>query len=89
MELVNVLRRNRDNQSDRGVIQNESTSCIRRYHGLLKCELSQSLVGIYLHGSMAMGCFTPQQSDIDILTIVKDELPNDMYKIIAREIIRL
>ena len=22
---------------------------------LLKCELSQSLVGIYLHGSMAMG----------------------------------
>ncbi|MCY7483233.1 aminoglycoside adenylyltransferase domain-containing protein [Paenibacillus alvei] len=52
---------------------------------LLKCELSQSLVGIYLHGSMAMGCFTPQQSDIDLLVIVKEKLP----KIIAREIIRL
>jgi len=32
MELVNVLRRNRDNQSDRGVVQNESTSCFRPYH---------------------------------------------------------
>ncbi len=38
---------------------------------------------------MAMGGFPPQQSDIDILVFVKEKLPNDMYKIIAREIIRL
>ncbi|MCY9533355.1 nucleotidyltransferase domain-containing protein [Paenibacillus sp. UNC217MF] len=37
---------------------------------LPKCDLSQSLVGIYLHGSLAMGFFPPQQSDIDILIIV-------------------
>lgn len=42
---------------------------------LLKCELSQSLVGIYLHGSMAMGYFTPQQSNIDILVIVLENDP--------------
>ncbi|TQR47324.1 nucleotidyltransferase domain-containing protein [Paenibacillus popilliae] len=62
---------------------------MRRYHGLLKCDLSQSLVGNYLHGSMAMGCFTPQQSDFDLLVVVKEKLPKDTYKNIAREIIRL
>ncbi|WP_231586877.1 hypothetical protein [Paenibacillus sp. E194] len=36
-----------------------------------------------------MGCFTPQQSDIDLLVIVKEKLPKDTYKNIAREIIRL
>lgn len=84
MELVNMLRRNRDNQSDRGNIL-----VLDHIANLLKCDLSQSLVGIYLHGSLAMGCFTPQQSDIDLLVIVKEKLPKDTYKIIAREIIRL
>jgi len=29
--------------------------------------LEDSLVGIYLHGSAAMGCFNPAKSDIDLL----------------------
>ncbi|CRZ34064.1 streptomycin 3'-adenylyltransferase [Herbinix hemicellulosilytica] len=40
--------------------------------------LSDNLVGIYLHGSAAMGCFNPQKSDIDIITVVKDELTDDV-----------
>lgn len=31
--------------------------------------LGNNLVGIYLHGSLAMGCFNPQRSDIDLLAI--------------------
>jgi streptomycin 3"-adenylyltransferase len=30
-----------------------------------------NLLGVYLHGSLAMGCFNPATSDIDILAVVK------------------
>ncbi|BBI33547.1 aminoglycoside adenylyltransferase domain-containing protein [Cohnella abietis] len=56
---------------------------------LLKEELSQSLTGIYLHGSMAMGCFNPTQSDIDILVIVKGKQSIATYKKIANQLINI
>jgi len=56
---------------------------------LLKNELSESLIGIYLHGSMAMGCFNPLQSDIDILVLVKEGQSKATYKKIANELIHL
>jgi len=31
--------------------------------------LGSNLVGVYLHGSLAMGCFNPHASDIDVLVI--------------------
>ncbi len=34
--------------------------------------LGDNLVGIYLHGSAAMGCFNDKKSDIDLLTVVSD-----------------
>jgi streptomycin 3"-adenylyltransferase len=33
--------------------------------------LHENLLGIYLHGSLAMGCFNPYSSDIDFIVIVK------------------
>lgn len=48
------------------------------------CSILQgNLVGIYLHGSLAMNCFNPYSSDIDFLVIVK-EAPtfNDMRGLI-------
>lgn len=36
--------------------------------------LNEHLVGIYLHGSLAMGCFQPSRSDIDFLVVVDDML---------------
>ncbi|WP_366295795.1 aminoglycoside adenylyltransferase domain-containing protein [Paenibacillus sp. AN1007] len=41
---------------------------------LFKEELKGNLIGIYLHGSLAMGCFNPNKSDIDFLVIVKEKL---------------
>lgn len=35
--------------------------------------LRENLVGIYLHGSLAMGCFT-EKSDLDLLVLVKNPL---------------
>ena len=31
-------------------------------------------MGIYLHGSLALGCFNPKVSDIDFLIVVRDKL---------------
>lgn len=38
--------------------------------------LRDHLVGIYLHGSLAMGCFNPQKSDLDLILVVKDDIPD-------------
>jgi hypothetical protein len=36
--------------------------------------LGDNLIGIYLHGSLAMGCFNPGMSDIDLLVRVREPL---------------
>jgi hypothetical protein len=35
----------------------------------LSCLLTEHLIGIYLHGSLAMGCFNPHHSDLDLLVM--------------------
>ena len=32
------------------------------------------LIGVYLHGSMAMGCFNPDKSDIDLMIIIEENI---------------
>lgn len=47
------------------------------------------LTGVYLHGSLAMGCFNPQKSDLDLLLVV-DEEPSDEAKLAFMEqVVRL
>jgi len=38
---------------------------------------NQQFVGLYLHGSLALGDFDPQHSDIDFLVITREDLPED------------
>ena len=40
------------------------------------CEerIGENLVGIYIHGSLAFGCFDPSVSDIDFLIVVQENL---------------
>lgn len=45
--------------------------------------LGPNLVGIYLHGSLATGCFNPQCSDIDLLVIVRDSMPVSTKRVLA------
>lgn len=40
--------------------------------------LAKNLVGIYVHGSIAFGCFNWQKSDIDFLVVVKTPLSQDV-----------
>ncbi len=39
--------------------------------------LGENLVGVYLHGSLAMGCFQPRKSDIDLLVVVEGPIPQE------------
>ena len=38
--------------------------------------LVDCLTGVYLHGSAAMGYFQPQKSDVDLLIVVENALPD-------------
>jgi predicted nucleotidyltransferase len=40
----------------------------------LEERLGGNLVGVYLHGSLALGCFNPQRSDIDFLVVTSRRL---------------
>ncbi len=36
--------------------------------------LGKALTGVYLHGSLAMGCFNPEKSDIDLILVINGEM---------------
>ena len=51
--------------------------------------LGDNLVGIYLHGSLAMGSFNPDASDVDFLVVTKTTLTPEKRKELAQAMIRL
>lgn len=55
------------------------------FNDLLKSFVTQSqnilgdnLIGIYLHGSAVMGCYNEKKSDIDLLVVVEETIPNNI-----------
>ena len=46
---------------------------IGRIADLFARVLGENLVGIYVHGSLAFGCFTWETGDIDLIIVVKNE----------------
>ena len=44
---------------------------IGRFLLALREILKDNLIGVYLHGSLAMGCFNPRRSDVDLLAVTK------------------
>jgi predicted nucleotidyltransferase len=45
--------------------------------------LAQNLVGIYLHGSLAMGCFNPERSDLDLLVLTREGMTVEVKRRVA------
>ncbi len=54
----------------------------------LTTMLSGNLVGIYLHGSLAMGCFNPERSDIDLLAVIFHGMPVEIKRDIVGLLLR-
>lgn len=51
--------------------------------------LGDNLVGIYLHGSLALGGFNPQRSDIDLLVVTHHALSPGEKRAAAETVLRL
>lgn len=47
------------------------------------------LTGVYLHGSMAMGCFRPEISDIDLLVVTETELDSSEKLAFMEQVVAL
>lgn len=47
------------------------------------------LTGIYLHGSMAMGCFQPDKSDIDLIIVIKNSITDNQKLKFMNEVAEL
>ena len=51
--------------------------------------LSDTFVGFYVHGSLTMGCFNFEQSDIDFLVVVNEPLDRHTKRALADILIQL
>jgi predicted nucleotidyltransferase len=49
----------------------------------LRDVLSEGIAGVYLHGSLALGCFNPALSDIDVLVVTKRSLTSTEREALA------
>ena len=51
--------------------------------------LCTNLVGIYLHGSLAMGCFNPAASDIDIIAVIDGSITDEKKLKFMERVVKL
>jgi len=66
---------------------NKSTQIfINGFIELLKANLNNNLIGIYLHGSLAMDSYFPPKSDIDIIAVVNEKLEPKLAKSLNKSI---
>jgi predicted nucleotidyltransferase len=49
----------------------------------LRAALVENLTGVYLHGSLAMACFNPARSDVDLLVITCQAMPVETKRDLA------
>lgn len=47
------------------------------------------LTGVYLHGSMAMGCFNPDKSDIDLIIVIENDITDEQKLKFMNEVVEL
>ena len=62
------------------MISLQTDSLINSFVEQSKEILRDNLVGVYLHGSLVMGCFNPQKSDIDLIIVVDEPLSDSVKK---------
>src|SRR5262245_8202997 len=51
--------------------------------------LADQLVGIYLHGSLALGCFNPSRSDLDLLVVTHTGMPVEIKRELGQLLLEL
>jgi predicted nucleotidyltransferase len=56
---------------------------VRRLARKMEELLGKDLVGLYLHGSAAMGAFVPSRSDVDVLAVTRVSISSEAKRAIA------
>ncbi len=59
------------------------------FTALCETVIGNLLTGIYLHGSMAMDCFNPDKSDIDLLVVMENSITGEQKLSLMEEIVKL
>lgn len=62
---------------------------IDEFVSVAKDIFGKQLTGIYLHGSLAMGCFNPEKSDIDLIIIIENDISNTQKMLFMKQVVRL
>jgi len=52
-------------------------------------QLEGNLIGAYLHGSLALGCFNPTTSDIDLLVLTHHKIPLSTKKALVHSFLSI
>jgi len=57
----------------------EVNDLIQRLLKEVKCVLGEQFIGMYIHGSLAVGDFNPKNSDVDFLVVTKEMVTEDLF----------
>jgi streptomycin 3"-adenylyltransferase len=63
--------------------------CLTQLKETYQQILGENLRGLYLHGSIAMGCFNPESSDVDVLVVVQSPLSLKTRQALGRTHVQL
>jgi streptomycin 3"-adenylyltransferase len=53
---------------------------LREILSAVQSVIQDNLIGLYLHGSLAMDCYNPRSSDIDIIIVARERLSQEQRK---------
>lgn len=67
------------------ILDNITTNFVAQNQNIL----GDNLVGIYLHGSAAMGCFHEKKSDIDFVIVVNTPIPDNIKRLYMDMVVEL
>lgn len=62
---------------------------IDEFTAMSKKIIKDKLTGIYLHGSMAMGCFNPEKSDVDLLVVIENDITDGQKMEFMKQVMKL
>ncbi len=65
------------------------TEILKQIKGIYVNLLRENLVGIYVHGSLAFGCFAWEKSDVDFLAVVREPLLKEEKEAIVSALLTL
>ncbi len=63
-------------------------SQIEEFLAATQDTLGENLTGIYLHGSLAMGCFNAARSDLDLLVVIRQPMSLETKRALAVALLR-